>query len=418
MLYVARIVFHFVALGVLTVFVVLLWTVDKDAAIQAGQSLKSDDIARAKRILDGTLLQKNSQTLNTLSLTERDLNVAANYLLRLYIDGAAQVELGQKKLICNTSLSLPPNSIGRFVNLRFRLDASSQHPTIKELIIGRLAIPEEIASWIIETAIASISHHDFHIPIGDHIKNIEVSDDVFEITYRSSPITLNGITTLFADSIPQELLRSYRNRLVEITGQPALKRYVPLSKLFEPLFQLARKRSETHDPVAENRALILVVSTYVHDKNLGTVDSSDQQSIEPRHLRVLLNGRVDSAQHFTASAVLAVSGDTRFADTVGLYKEITDSHFGSGFSFVDLASDRAGAEFGSLSIASNEDARKLQKRMAKNLKDRFYMPRVNDLPEKLDAKAFKEKFGAIDSPSYKRTIRKIEKRISNLTIHR
>ena len=46
-------------------------------------------------------------------------------------------------------------------------------------------------------------------------------------------------------------------------------------------------------------------------------------------------GRKDFAQHFLASAALAARGDSTLSNAVGLFKEISDTDRGSGFSFTD-----------------------------------------------------------------------------------
>ena len=47
----------------------------------------------------------------------------------------------------------------------------------------------------------------------------------------------------------------------------------------------------------------------------------------------------------------------RLSDVIGLYKEIEDSRGGSGFSFNDIAADRAGTRFGEKAVASEDSAR-------------------------------------------------------------
>ena len=67
-----------------------------------------------------------------------------------------------------------------------------------------------------------------------------------------------------------------------------------------------------------------------------------------RRVELTLNGRHDSAQHFVISAALAAWAGEPVAEAIGLYKELDDARRGSGFSFADLAADRAGTRFGEL----------------------------------------------------------------------
>ena len=72
-------------------------------------------------------------------------------------------------------------------------------------------------------------------------------------------------------------------------------------------------------------------------------------------------GRGDLAQHFTVSAAVSAAAGAALADFIGLYKEIDDARRGSGFSFADLAADRAGTRLGQLATATEESARRLQR---------------------------------------------------------
>ena len=71
----------------------------------------------------------------------------------------------------------------------------------------------------------------------------------------------------------------------------------------------------------------------------------------PRPLRVTLRQRQDFTLHFLISAVIAAEAGTPLADAVGLWKELADARRGgSGFSFNDLAADRAGTRFGERAV--------------------------------------------------------------------
>lgn len=73
--------------------------------------------------------------------------------------------------------------------------------------------------------------------------------------------------------------------------------------------------------------------------------------------------RTDLAQHFIGAVVLSASMNRRVANALGEAKELSDSQAGgSGFSFVDLAADKAGSRFGELVVSTPENARRIQKK--------------------------------------------------------
>ena len=79
------------------------------------------------------------------------------------------------------------------------------------------------------------------------------------------------------------------------------------------------------------------------------LDAAEPPSERMRRLTVLgqptMLGRRDLAQHFVLSAFLAANSGTQAAEAAGLAKEVVDAQGPSGFSFTDIAADRAGIRF-------------------------------------------------------------------------
>ena len=129
----------------------------------------------------------------------------------------------------------------------------------------------------------------------------------------------------------------------------------------QALFQLAAERGG--DIGAEHRAAIIVMAFYVNGKGLGAIIPAARQWPTPLPLGVTLADRGDLAQHFTISAALAATAGSPLADAVGLYKELDDSRSGSGFSFSDLAADRAGTRFGALATGPDMGLRNISRQL-------------------------------------------------------
>ena len=90
---------------------------------------------------------------------------------------------------------------------------------------------------------------------------------------------------------------------------------------------------------------------------------------------------------------------------------------GSGFSFIDLAADKAGTRFGEMATSSPENARKIQKTMS-GIKDYTdFMPDPRDLPEHMNETEFKQRYQFIDSPTYKTLSKQIDDRIAATPIY-
>jgi hypothetical protein len=126
---------------------------------------------------------------------------------------------------------------------------------------------------------------------------------------------------------------------------------------------------------------------------------------------VLLNRRIDTAQHFMGSATLAMAGHGTLVDMIGLAKEMHDTHNGSGFSFIDLAADQAGALFGKTAIRSEEKAQRIQDMISRSSEESLFMPIIKDLPENLAPDEFAKRFKDIHSQEFQALKAMIQQRI-------
>lgn len=213
----------------------------------------------------------------------------------------------------------------------------------------------------------------------------------------------------------RDQLALYQARLTELTriGVGPLG----LTDLLQPLFQLAAERSQKGDAIEENRAIIRVLAFYVNQKDIGKLVPGLAGWTKPVWRTVTLQKRSDLTQHYLVSAFLAADAGSPLADAVGLYKEIQDSKGGSGFSFNDMAADRAGTRMGELAIASNDSA-KLVQAVLKNADEADIMPKTADLPEFISEADFNRRFGGLQGKAYLNMMAEIEQRIEALTINR
>jgi hypothetical protein len=192
-------------------------------------------------------------------------------------------------------------------------------------------------------------------------------------------------------------------------------RQVPLVTLLRAAMPIAA--SGTVHP-EDQRAAIVAATAYVTAWSLEPVapDARDW----PRAVRqsVTLAGRHDSAQHFLVSAAMAAVAGSSLADMIAVYKELRDASGGSGFSFSDVAANRAGQRFATLAVASPDSAARLLTRLHGRVTDRDLMPDVTGLPDGLSQQAFARRFGTVGSPSYNEIVAEIDRRIDQLLLFR
>ena len=109
-----------------------------------------------------------------------------------------------------------------------------------------------------------------------------------------------------------------------------------------------------------------------------------------------LYARSDLAKHFFISAHATAVAGGQAAYTAGLAKEMLDARGGSGFSFADMAANRAGIAFANALLTGRVPLEKL----AADFRGEDYMPDIEGLPEGLAAKSFAAEYGGPSDPRY------------------
>jgi hypothetical protein len=379
-------------------------------------ALSHADIARAKRVLQ----QNDPRSLpagayRTIEIAAKDLDLAANYLLQRLADAKATISLGSDTLNAAMTVRVPQVKWRGFLNMTASVKPEGGRPRITALRVGRIPVPEILSNYLLRRLLDDLSQQTSYQVGGDLVQDLKLFPDRLQLTYRWNPALIDQARDTLLSGPDREALRFYHDQLVNLQSNRVGKRG-SLVKLLQPMFAAAIVRSRSRDPVAENTALLTVLGTWAGGQNLARLIPGDLA--RPSRFRLRLHRRTDLAQHFLMSAALAARGDTTLSDAVGLFKEISDTDHGSGFSFTDIAADRTGTRFGALATESTEDARQLQQRLATGLTELDIMPTVSDLPEHMRGDAFKQRFGHVGSPAYQAVMDVIEHRISASTLYR
>ena len=176
--------------------------------------------------------------------------------------------------------------------------------------------------------------------------------------------------------------------------------------------EAAERTAAGADPVAENRTAVLLAAAQAF--GCTPVASGGPA----RHVGPALHRRHDLGQHFVGSAALAALLDREASESVGRDKEVSDARELSGFSFSDIAANRAGARFGDLATASARSARRVQEWMEQAASDTDIMPEVRGLPDHLPEQELKRQFGEPGEGAYERVLEEIEARIADIPLYR
>jgi hypothetical protein len=410
--------FGIVLLGVPLALVVAIWLCFQDEPlVRRGVAFTPEDVERAMRVLEKHDPRKmKSGTLRTMSIRADELDLAVNYLANRFGKGSSRLVLRPGVLSVAASVEVPMSPFGRYVNVVALLRETSGLPAFDELRIGRLPVPGVLADWLLARGMRSLNETREYQVAADTIRSVSIADGNVQIVYEWRDDLPGRVGSVLVPPAERERLRIYQERLAQMTRDAATPRRVPMSALLGPLMRLATERAG--DPQAESRALILVLAFYVNGKGLAAIVPAAKDWASPVPRTVTLNGRTDFPQHFSISAALAAHAGAPLSDAIGLYKEVDDSRGGSGFSFNDLAADRAGTRFGELATASAASARQLQQHVATGIKETDMMPDASDLPEFMPEAEFKRRYGGIGAPAYQRMMQDIERRVAACPLYR
>ena len=407
--------FTLMLISILTV-VVAVWFALSDVPLVTGHvQLSHQDISRARNIL----VQNDPRrippgTNHVIELGAQDLNLAANYLLQQFAHGNANLNLTTDLLHAQASLSIPRLPWRNIINIDTVIETRDGQPEITGLQLGRLTIPGHLATsaahWLLDRAYAGADLGE----AGKRIKQLRLFPGLLQLTYQWHPVLLDQARQTLFRSSDLEALRSYHDELANLQARGIGTRG-PLVDLLQPLFSTALARSAERDPIEENTALLTVLGAWAGGQDLSKLVPKSPH--RPSSFRLKIQRRKDFAQHFLTSAALAARADTALSDAVGLFKEISDTDHGSGFSFTDIAADRTGARFGEFATRSEVHARRVQQRLASGVEETDIMPLASDLPEHMRSEAFKQRFGYVGSAEYQKIIDEINRRIGTCSLY-
>ncbi len=351
--------------------------------------------------------------LRSLSLSERELDLLVQQAARRWLGADTRVALQPGRLLLQASVPAPR---GRWLNIELALRQTAALPQIDTLHVGRLPLPPALAPPLLRAAVARRGlQADALLELGT-IERVTIAQQRLGVSYRIERDTTARLRAALVAPDDQQRLRVYNDHLATLT-QALPDTSTSLARLMSPLFALAAERSAAGgDPVAENRCALLVLAFFANHRPLGSLLPAAYDWPRPQPLVVTLRERQDFALHFTISALLAAEAGTPLADVVGLWKEVNDArHGGSGFSFNDLAADRAGTRLGEMAV---QEPLRLQRRIAAGVVDSDLLPRVDDLPEHLREADFVARYGGVGGAGYNRLLAQIEARLDALPLLR
>jgi hypothetical protein len=404
-----------VLFAVLAGLAVLPWLMlDSAPAIEPPTEFRRTDLAWVK-----SLFQKHDprrqtpDVIHSIQLDEAELNRLLNYAVELRRVSGIAAELTPGLATLTATLAVPANPFGGYLNLTAEVAEVPGGIQIQSLHLGSLPLPGALADWIAHLAHRWLRRDETYAALADAFSQVSFDENQATLDYRWHPELLTRVERKSAELLiaPEDQARmlAYAEQLDSLLRRHPHGSTVPLVQVMAPLF--AHSQGNGGDAAEQNRAALTALAAHLSGISLPRLLEGSSQSIShaPRVL-LSLHGRRDFAEHFVISAALSVNGGSRLANAIGLIKEEEDANKGSGFSFTDLAANRAGVRLGER--ATGEAAAQVQQRLASARSDADLLPDFRDLPEFMPQAEFERRFGPIGSARYQRVIARIDDRLA------
>ncbi|MDP2005683.1 MAG: hypothetical protein Q8K45_08395 [Rubrivivax sp.] len=377
-----------------------------------------EDMARAMSLLRAHDPRRaRPGAVNAAQVGERELELLLNHAALRRLDAYTAVSLQRGAAVVRSSLPLPRNPFGRWLNVELRLVETGGLPVIDALHVGRLPLPATLAEralpWLARRA-------GVQAELGvaaDVVRRVHFMPQRLAVVYAWRDDSADRMLDALVPAGDQARLRAYNDRLAQAVARQGPGWEVSLAPLVGPVFELARQRSAADgaDAAAENRAALVVLTLFVNGRSVGALLPAARSWPRARLLRVTLGGRDDFPRHLLISAALAAEGTGPLSRAIGAYKEVVDARSGSGFSFNDMAANRAGTRLGEWAVAQPQ---RLQALLARGVQEGDLMPRWEDLPEFLPEAEFRQRFGGVGAPAYETMLAEIDRRVDALPLFR
>lgn len=373
-------------------------------------------LMRAKAILrknDPRKLARDER--REIAISGPDVEALIALAARRGLQADTRVALQQGSAEISYSAQLPRNPLGRYLNVHTQIGAGADSLKFEQVRVGRVPVPPALFQAALEHYLKRTPFASDLTLLARSVDRVTVTPAGVRVAYTWQPELLDSARALVIAPPRRDALADAQRRLVARIDSLGTGPTAPLAAVLGPLLQEAGERARPSERSNAYRDILLVTAAQLSGHDIALLIPEARQWPRPRPVTLTLRGREDLAQHFTISAALAAWAGEPLANAIGLDKEVSDSRSGSGFSFVDLAADRAGTRLGELAV---RDPERLAAAVSAGLLDTSLLPPIDGLPESMMASEFERRFGGVDAPAYKRMVDEVERRVAALALFR
>lgn len=393
--------------------------VSVSSALQVDQAHSVNDL-----VYDLSKIFKERHVAHQVSVTQAQAQSLLGFLQRAMPRFNGTIDFSHTGGVLHMSILLERWFTPRYINISMQL-ASSHHIDITHLSIGKVPLPGNaflsIVSWLVNTYTDSQIATDAQTQIDTLtfsqqqavVSVMPMHDFLTELKLVRSRIDFGGDRSL------EIRISYYLGFLMNVQSIPKTN-HTSLSLYIRELMLEAQIQSQPDTTHLENEAAILALAIYAGSPRfanfVGLTEPLSKDVLYGDFMPKLAQ-RTDLSQHFIFSAAIKLLSDQGVTVAIGEFKELMDRVVsGSGYSFVDLAADKAGVLFASY-LTDPDTAQESQNQLSLAGDEAIFFPDISNLPEGLKTDAFKQTFKTVDSPEYEAMIADIKARLADLPLY-
>jgi hypothetical protein len=360
----------------------------------------------------------STQTYVEIEFDREDVNAIADVASHTFDNTEVSIGFNRFGAIIASTSSFPLF----FINFNCRFSAYLKGYNIDSCHLGDIYIPGLLVNKTIQFATWLLFDSEVSSTVDELLSNVKISDEqIILVTTKKTDFKdrINNSLQDVADiartvsqnsNVAEEKIHHYLAKMALHKQQND-----SLAFLIGDMMREATLNSLDGNAAEENAAVIWALAIGFGSQRFATLAGVNKiVEQQPSTLR----GRQDLALHFLYSAILQQLGRANIGLKIGEFKEILDSSKGgSGFSFSDLAADKAGLAFAEVLTRDDESAKKAQNLLAGRNNESLFFPFIHDLPEGISEANFASAIGGLDSKIYISIESTIENRLAALPLY-
>lgn len=423
------------ALVVLAPFLAAAVLIDGEPLVTGAGELTTERATRARNLVSrirSEFVLANEPPAEFV-ITEDELNGLAALAGRALPRVTGRANITPFAALGALTARVPSTPFGSYINVMVEVSESSRGLGVSKVRIGSVSIPPRLALWMGRLLLDGYLGWGNGQALLNMVAGISLDADQVTVHFRPGPdfaLRMAVIRDRFRLAREETIRVSdpalvgiYYRELEQLAALTGPGDRISLARYMAPLFDLAARRSRSGSAIEENRAAIMALAIVFGSPRFelftGPVLPAGGQTEESQRSSTTLADRVDSRLHFIYSAALKLASDSGVSFALGEFKEMLDAgEGGSGFSFADLAADRAGIRFAEEATASEARAGRLQQLVAAGEGEGLFFPSLQGLVEELEEARFRQSFSGLDSPEYRAAIAGIDQRLHDLPLYR